>query len=245
MLRPKPEFARFDIQIGASPPVFCREGGTIRPPASVPNRKTPGFVYDAKELGERTLALKRWILLTVVALLAAILAYALLPVLLVAAVSAAVATLVTFALTRYVDRRAQPAEPEKPDPRGELLGMLDGLVELNLSMREQGLAVGVMGRVEGIIDKLRALLGEINERYPGHELTWTLNQMARAYLPKVVNPYLALEPQAREAASAELLRSLDGVEAEVDNVAELVQGDKMGDFKAKAAFLRARFVPSR
>ncbi len=191
------------------------------------------------------MTLKRWILLTVVALLAAILVYALLPVLLVAAVSAVVATLVTFALTRYLDRRSKPAAPEKPDPRAELLGMLDGLVELNLGIREQSVPAGVLGRVEGIIDKLRALLGEINERYPGHELTWTLNQMAKAYLPKVVNPYLALAPQAREGAGAELLRSLDGVEAEIDNVAELVQGDKMGDFKAKAAFLRARFVPSR
>ena len=100
----------------------------------------------------------------------------------------------------------------------------------------------ILARVEAIIDKLRPLLPEINERYPSHELTWTLNQMAKEYLQKAIRPYAALSPADRENRRAELLQSLDGVEGEVDNVAELVRGDKMGDFKAKAAFLRARFV---
>ena len=40
----------------------------------------------------------------------------------------------------------------------------------------------------------------------------------------------------------ELLNSLNGLEAELDNVADLVRNEKLGDFRAKAAFLRARFV---
>lgn len=177
------------------------------------------------------------------ALLVAGLAYAFFQAVVVAAVSAAVASLVTFFLYRYLDKRTRPLEPPpKPDPRRELLDLLDRLVELNIRIREQGLAEAVLARVEGIVDKLRGLLEETNERHPGHELTWTLNQMAKEYLPKVLNPFLALSPPDREACAAELLRSLGGLEAEVDNVADLVQSDKMGDFKAKAAFLRARFV---
>ena len=57
-----------------------------------------------------------------------------------------------------------------------------------------------------------------------------------------LRPYVALSRKDREDRRPELLKSLDGLEAEIDNVAELVRGDKMGDFKAKAAFLRARFV---
>ena len=115
-------------------------------------------------------------------------------------------------------------------------------MSLNIRIRENGLAKSILARVEGIIDKLRDLLEDLNERHPDHELTWTLNQMAREYLPKVMNPYLELSAKDRDRSQRELLRSLDGLEAEVDNVADLVRGDKLGDFKAKAAFLRARFV---
>ena len=185
---------------------------------------------------------KRWIWMTAAAVLAAALFYVLFDLLVVAAVSAAVASLVTLAVYRYLERKSKPEPPPKPDPRKRLLEMLGSLLSLNIRIREQALPADVLSRVEGIMDKLRGLLEDINERHPDHELTWTLNQMAGQYLPKVMNPYLALSSPDRERSRAELLRSLDGLEAEIDNVADLVQGDKMGDFKAKAAFLRARFV---
>ncbi len=184
-----------------------------------------------------------WAAIPVAALAVAAAVYLLFELLLVAVLSAAVATVVTLIAYRYLERRSQAASaaPEI-DPKVELLEMLGSLLALNIRVREQSLSADVTGRVEGIIDKLRGLLEETNERHPGHELTWTLNQMAKQYLPKVMNPYLALSERDRDQSREELLRSLDGLEAEVDNVAELVRGDKMGDFKAKAAFLRARFV---
>ena len=187
-------------------------------------------------------AAKRWIWLGCGALLVAFVAYAIFELLLVAVVSAAVASLVTLVVFRYLERRSQPGTPDKPTPREALLSMLDGLLRLNIHLREQAPPRRVIGRVESLIDKLRELLEDLNQRHPDHELTWTVNQMARRYLPKVVKPYLALSRGDRESTRGELLRSLDGLEAELDNVAELVRGDKMGDFKAKAAFLRARFV---
>ena len=185
---------------------------------------------------------KGWIWWLCAGIVAAVAIYALFRIVLVAVVSAVVASLVTFFLYRYLEGRSKPAPPAKPHPRDLLLGLLGGLVELNIRIREKGLADTVLARVEGIIDKLRDLLEDINSRHPDHELTWTLNQMAREYLPKVMGPYLALSAADRASSEGELLRSLDGLEAEVDNVADLVRGDKMGDFKAKAAFLRARFV---
>jgi hypothetical protein len=184
----------------------------------------------------------RWLAVVGVGIAAGVLVYALFPLIVVSVVSAAVASVVTIGVYRYLDKSNRPAPPPKADPRAELLGLLQGLVGLNILIREEGLHDEILARVEGIIDKLRELLPEINERYPGHELTWTLNQMAKEYLQKAIRPYAALSPADRENRRAELLKSLDGVEAEVDNVAELVRGDKMGDFKAKAAFLRARFV---
>ena len=185
---------------------------------------------------------KGWIWWLCAGIVAAVAIYALFKIVLVAVVSAVVASLVTFFLYRYLEGRSKPAPAAKPDPRDLLLGLLGGLVELNIRIREKTLSDKVVARVEGIIDKLRDLLEDINARHPDHELTWTLNQMAREYLPKVMGPYLALSAADRASSEGELLRSLDGLEAEVDNVADLVRGDMMGDFKAKAAFLRARFV---
>ncbi len=188
------------------------------------------------------LTAKRWFGLGGAAILVALVAYLVFELLLVAVVSAAVASVVTLVVFRHLERKSRPGPPAKPTPRESLIAMLDGLLRLNLDLRERAAPGRAVERVEALIDKLRGLLDDLNLRHPEHELTWTLNQMARQYLPKVVSPYLALSRADRRTASAELLRSLDGLEAEIDNVADLVRGDKMGDFKAKAAFLRARFV---
>ena len=188
---------------------------------------------------------KRWVWLVIAGLGAAIAIYAMFQIIVVAVVSAVVASLVTFFVYRHLQGKSKPSTPSKPDPRQRLLEMLGSLVSLNIRIRETGLAESILARVEGIIDKLRDLLEDLNERHPDHELTWTLNQMARDYLPKIMNPYLELSANDRNRSQGELQRSLDGLEAEIDNVADLVRGDKMGDFKAKAAFLRARFVQAQ
>lgn len=193
------------------------------------------------QAGKMTKSAGRWIRLIGAGVVAAIVIYLLFELIVVAIVSAAVASLVTFAVLRYLEGK-KPVGPTKPDPRAELIGMLDRLLDLNLRIREGAIGAELEDRLEGIIDKLRGLLEDLNQRHPGHDLTWTVNQMAKQYLSKVTSPYLALTPKDRRASRSEFLRSLDGLESEVDNVADLVRGEKMGDFKAKAAFLRARFV---
>ena len=185
---------------------------------------------------------KRWIVSAIGAAFVAVLAYAVFELLLVAVVSAVVASLVTLIGYRYLERRSKPEPPARPSPKEGLISMLDGLLDLNIQLREQAPPRLVVERIERLIDQLRGLLDDLNLRHPDHELTWTVNQMARKYLPKIVGPYLALSSADRNAARDELMRSLDGLEAEIANVADLVNSDKMGDFKAKAAFLRARFV---
>lgn len=187
---------------------------------------------------------KQWGIVAAIGLGAGILMSSMGSLLMVTIVSAAVASGVTVALFGFLQKKNDdhPATGAKPDPRSELRRLMDGLVESNLSIREAGLSDAVLARVEAIIDKLRGLLPDINERHPGNDLTWTINRMADDYLPRVINPYLALAPTERVAKQEELLHSLNGLESEVDNVNDLVESEKMGDFKAKAAFLRARFV---
>jgi hypothetical protein len=69
--------------------------------------------------------------------------------------------------------------------------------------------------------------------------------MATDYLARIAGPYVKLSPAARAEHEAELLKSLAGLEAELENIEGLVRNHQVGDFKAKAAFLRTRFLEDK
>jgi hypothetical protein len=121
---------------------------------------------------------------------------------------------------------------------------LRSLLRLNATLRERVVPAAVTAKIEAIVDELREVLPELNDEYAGSELTWTVNRMASDYLPRVVDPYLELSPGARGEHEAELLASLTGLETELTNIHGLVRKHEEGEFKAKAAFLRARFLES-
>jgi hypothetical protein len=158
-------------------------------------------------------------------------------------VSAAVAAVVAILVHRSLGA-APAAEAPGPevDPADAWIGHLQQLAHLNVQIRESGLAPEVLEKLEHSIDSLRRLLPELNEDHAGSELTWTVNRMASDYLGRIVTPFVALSPPAREEHRAELLGSLEGLEAELDNIAELLRSSQAGEFKTKAAFLRARFL---
>ena len=51
-----------------------------------------------------------------------------------------------------------------------------------------------------------------------------------------------LSEKGRQEHEAELLKSLQGFETELENITSLLRDSKVGEFKAKAAFLRVRFL---
>jgi hypothetical protein len=63
-------------------------------------------------------------------------------------------------------------------------------------------------------------------------------------LPRIVDPFLRLTDEQQAEREPELLKSLEGLHAELANVEEIVDGRLEADFKTKAAFLRARFLDS-
>jgi hypothetical protein len=159
-------------------------------------------------------------------------------------VAAAVAALIAVLVHRHL-ASTQPSEPASEpalDPTDAWIGHLRRLVALNAAIREAGLPADVTSKLEQSIDALRQLVPELNDGYAGSELTWTVNRMASDYLPRIVTPYAALAPAARQEQRAELLRSLAGLEAELETIAELLRNAKVGEFQSKAAFLRARFL---
>jgi hypothetical protein len=178
---------------------------------------------------------------TYVFLLLALLAvYVLIKNLVVVLVSAGVAAVVAWWVSRGDDPEDQPVDEGAAGP--EWVETLRGLAALNARAREQACPRPVTEKLETIIDALRRLIPELNTHYVGSELTWTVNRMASDYLRRLVEPYCALAPAAMLANQDEFLQSLVGLEAEVKNIAGLVATATEGDFKAKAAFLRARFL---
>ena len=115
-------------------------------------------------------------------------------------------------------------------------------MRLNIQIREGALPAGVTEKLEHSIDVLRDVIPQLNDDYVGSELTWTINKMATDYLPRIVAPFVALGPAARQEHEAELLKSLQGFEAELENIVSLLRDAKVGEFKTKAAFLRVRFL---
>ncbi len=175
--------------------------------------------------------------------------YLLSQVLLVTLLSALVAAVVAIYVDRRMSRSGGAPGAEQPgeqpeDPATAWVSHLRSLLDLNIRIRERGLWEEVTPKLEEIIDELREIVPQLNFDYVGSELTWTVNRMATDYLPRIVDPYLELSPGARTDNQQELLQSLAGLESELSNIADLVKNHREGDFKAKAAFLRVRFLDS-
>lgn len=160
-------------------------------------------------------------------------------VIVVAAVGAVVALLVHKSSTTNVESPAasSPPPPDKPD----VYGLLQQLLRLNLDIQENWPGELVANTLEHIIEQLRALVPPLNDSHPGSELTWVVNRMIEDYLPRTVRPFLKLDAVARASQQENLLTSLEGLQAELDEIENLVRGQSETDFRAKAAFLRTRF----
>ena len=156
--------------------------------------------------------------------------------------SAGVAAIVAVLVHRNLGSAPSEAATPAADLEDAWIGHLQSLVALDVQIRESGLPQDVTAKLEESIDVLRRILPELNDDHAGSELTWTVNRMATDYLPRILTPYVKLSPPAREEHREELLRSLEGLESELENIGDLVRSAKVGEFKTKAAFLRARFL---
>ena len=160
----------------------------------------------------------------------------------VVAISVVVAAGVAWWVSREATAASTAPEADAETGLPEWVEALRGLAALNGRVREQACPQPVIEELESIIDELRRLIPDLNTGYVGSELTWTVNRMASDYVARIVEPYGALSDAAKSENQAEFLRSLVGLEAELSNIESLVGSAKESEFKAKAAFLRARFL---
>lgn len=132
----------------------------------------------------------------------------------------------------------QEASPKAEEPEADL-------IQLNLRVRKGALNKEVTESSEKVIDQLVVLIPAINEsEMSGTDLRWTVNQIAKEYLPnKCMGPYLNLsaEQQAEPEKIKTVLSNLAALSSELLDVEKLLTSRDENEFKKKATFLKHRF----
>ena len=121
---------------------------------------------------------------------------------------------------------------------------IEALLDANLRLRRAICPAAVVERYEALIDKLLDLAPVVNAEAANTELAWVINQMSLDYLPqKSLAPYLGLDREARHEARAvaQALEGLDAMSTELDEVRDLIDQRRTGEFDRKAEFLKRRF----
>lgn len=121
---------------------------------------------------------------------------------------------------------------------------IEALLDANLRLRRAICPAPVVERYEALIDKLLDLAPVVNAEAANTELAWVINQMSLDYLPqKSLAPYLGLDQEARHETRAveQALEGLDAMSTELDEVRDLIDQRRTGEFDRKAEFLKRRF----
>lgn len=121
---------------------------------------------------------------------------------------------------------------------------IESLLDSNLALRKTIIPQDLRQAFEDTIDKLIALLPEVNAKSKDSELTWVINRIATEYLPeKSLKPYLALDDTSRndEETIASVMDGLNSMKSELLEVESMLSDRKMNEFNAKAKFLKQRF----
>lgn len=126
-------------------------------------------------------------------------------------------------------------------PEDEERTIVSGLLRLNVQVREAGLDAEVVSKTETVIDCLRRLVPDMQERYPGEELTWEIKRVAHVHLRELFFKYMALPEEMRVQERQRILLLLDAIVVDLGDAAELVKNAKVTDFGLKAAVIKRKF----
>jgi hypothetical protein len=160
------------------------------------------------------------------------------------AAGAAAGLLAIFAAFAMLRARTPPAAA--PAPPAGVAGRPDrsaaeALNVINLKVRSAGLASDLVTRIERLIDELATLLPTLSGQFAGFELTWQMQQIASAYLPKLVNAYASLSDAERSERRGEFEASLSELEEAAARTARALREQHTTEFENISRFLKLRF----
>jgi hypothetical protein len=153
---------------------------------------------------------------------------------------AAAALLVAYGLlARFSSAPAAAAPP--PPPAASARSDADALNAINLRVRSAGLARDLVERIERLIDQLAELLPTLSGQFAGFELTWQMQQIASAYLPKLITAYASLSDAERSQRRSEFETSLAELEDAAARTSRALREQHTTEFENISRFLKLRF----
>jgi hypothetical protein len=117
----------------------------------------------------------------------------------------------------------------------------EALNVINLRVRSAGLALDLVQRIERLIDQLAELLPTLSGQFAGFELTWQMQQIASAYLPKLVDAYASLSDAERSQRRSDFEASLAELEDAAARTTRALREQRTTEFENISAFLKLRF----
>jgi len=117
----------------------------------------------------------------------------------------------------------------------------DALNVMNLRVRSAGFAGDLVQRIERLIDQLAELLPTLSGQFAGFELTWQMQQIASAYLPKLVDAYASLSDAERSQRRSEFETSLAELEDAAARTTRALREQRTTEFENISRFLKLRF----
>jgi hypothetical protein len=117
----------------------------------------------------------------------------------------------------------------------------EALNVVNLRVRSAGLALDLVQRIERLIDQLAELLPTLSGQFAGFELTWQMQQIASAYLPKLVDAYASLSDAERTERRSDFETSLAELEDAAARTTRALREQRTTEFENISAFLKLRF----
>jgi hypothetical protein len=153
---------------------------------------------------------------------------------------AGAALLVAYGLlAKFGPAPAPPPATGVPGPPGR--SDAEALNVINLRVRSAGLASDLVERIERLIDQLAELLPTLSGQFAGFELTWQMQQIASAYLPKLVNAYASLSDAERSQRRSEFETSLAELEDAAARTSRALREQHTTEFENISKFLKLRF----
>jgi hypothetical protein len=151
--------------------------------------------------------------------------------------------LVALGLLAMYARGSTPAAAPAPTAGGASRppSEAEALNVINLRVRSAGLASDLVERIERLIDQLAELLPTLSGQFAGFELTWQMQQIASAYLPKLVNAYASLSDAERTERRGEFETSLGELEDAAARTARALREQHTTEFENISRFLKLRF----
>ena len=136
---------------------------------------------------------------------------------------------------------APPATSPTPSPARSDRSDAEALNVINLHVRSAGFELDLVQRIERLIDQLAELLPTLSGQFAGFELTWQMQQIASAYLPKLVDAYASLSDAERTQRRSEFETSLAELEDAAARTSRALREQHTTEFENISRFLKLRF----